>query len=331
MDRQVLLPPYMEDGPAWTQLVEAIDAVFLGKVDNPTEWLGQLRDTWILTAASKTALEDETKIISNTGFESIEKNILIRQANMLGFDFVDSDLLSADDYQRIVRNIALYWYGKGTFQFAHFLGFVLNTPMEIVNLWSTQGLQYDTYGPFLPEGDPGIGTPIWEVGGTWFPTTHVNLQIDASTFADVSFPRIVALFYSIANYNLVLNAIDFIASIYIHSVDEVELARIVVAVPGATVIETPAFIGYPAPTNTVAPAVTGTLGVGDLLTCSTGTWTGSPVGYLYSWYRGATLIGSGNTHTIVGGDVGQVLRCDVVAYNITVDYSSVVSSNTVTP
>lgn len=226
MDRLPLLPPYLEDGPAWTELIEAIDSVFNPEIDKPTEWLGQLRDTWILTDPSKAVLENTTTLIPNTGFEEIEKNILVRQANMLGFDFVDADLLSADDYQRIVRNLALYWYGKGTYQFAHFLGFVLNTPLEIINLWSTQGSEYDTYGPLVPEGDSIIGSPVWE-GGDWFPTTHVNIRVDATKFAEVSFTRIVALFYSIANYNLVLNAIDFEASYFVHSVDEVELARIV--------------------------------------------------------------------------------------------------------
>lgn len=35
-----------------------------------------------------------------------------------------------------------------------------------------------------------------------------------------------------------------------------------------------------------APVVTGTEAIGETLTCSTGTWTGTlPITYTYQWYR----------------------------------------------
>ena len=40
-----------------------------------------------------------------------------------------------------------------------------------------------------------------------------------------------------------------------------------------------------APSNTTPPAVTGTPKVGQTLTVSNGTWTGSPTGYTYQWQR----------------------------------------------
>lgn len=72
-----------------------------------------------------------------------------------------------------------------------------------------------------------------------------------------------------------------------------------------------------APVNTVAPAISGTLVVGETLTCSSGTWT-SDTGiippYTYQWYRGATTIGTGgNTYTLVQADAGKNIKCVVTA------------------
>jgi len=73
-----------------------------------------------------------------------------------------------------------------------------------------------------------------------------------------------------------------------------------------------------APINTVAPAISGTLVVGNVLTCSTGTWT-SDTGiippYTYQWYRGVTLLvgETNNTYTSAQADAGQNIKCVVTA------------------
>lgn len=94
---------------------------------------------------------------------------------------------------------------------------------------------------------------------------------------------------------------------------------------GATDID-----GGDAPTNTVAPAITGTAQEGQTLTCSTGTWTGSPT-YTYQWKRNGSNIGSAtnSTYTLVTADVGQSIKCTVTATNILGSASA--DSNTVTP
>jgi hypothetical protein len=73
-----------------------------------------------------------------------------------------------------------------------------------------------------------------------------------------------------------------------------------------------------APVNTVAPNVTGNPYVGDLLTTTNGTWSGSPTSYSYQWKRGATNIGTNaNTYTIVSADAGTNITCVVTATNAT--------------
>lgn len=94
---------------------------------------------------------------------------------------------------------------------------------------------------------------------------------------------------------------------------------------GATDID-----GGNAPVNTVAPAITGTAQEGQTLTCSTGTWSGSPT-YTYQWKRNGSNIGSAtnSTYLLVNADVGQSILCTVTATNAL--GSSNANSNTVTP
>jgi hypothetical protein len=94
---------------------------------------------------------------------------------------------------------------------------------------------------------------------------------------------------------------------------------------GATDID-----GGNTPVNTVAPAITGTAQEGQTLTCSTGTWSGSP-SYNYQWKRNGSNIGSAtnSTYTLVTADVGQSIKCTVTATNFIGSASA--DSNTVTP
>ena len=71
------------------------------------------------------------------------------------------------------------------------------------------------------------------------------------------------------------------------------------------------------PVNTVAPAITGTAQEGQTLTCSTGTWSGSPT-YTYQWKRNGSNIGSAtnSTYTLVTADVSQSITCQVTATNM---------------
>jgi hypothetical protein len=69
------------------------------------------------------------------------------------------------------------------------------------------------------------------------------------------------------------------------------------------------------PTNTTAPAVSGTGTVGNVLTCTMGTWTLAPSSYAYQWMRsGADIAGAvASTHTLVAADSGKNIACMVTA------------------
>ena len=77
------------------------------------------------------------------------------------------------------------------------------------------------------------------------------------------------------------------------------------------------------PANQSPPTISGTAQVGQTLSASTGTWSGSPTSFAYQWRRcdsGGTgcadLPGAGaSTYVPVGGDVGSTLRVRVTATN----------------
>ena len=73
-----------------------------------------------------------------------------------------------------------------------------------------------------------------------------------------------------------------------------------------------------APSNSTAPAISGTPQVGSLLTSSTGVWSGSPTPtYAYQWNRAGTAISgqTGATYTVVTADIGQNITVTVTATN----------------
>lgn len=73
------------------------------------------------------------------------------------------------------------------------------------------------------------------------------------------------------------------------------------------------------PVNTVLPVISDTTPtVEDVLTVTTGTWTGTAtIVYTYQWYRGTTEIAgaTANTYTVVEADIDATLKVRVRAEN----------------
>jgi hypothetical protein len=77
-----------------------------------------------------------------------------------------------------------------------------------------------------------------------------------------------------------------------------------------------------APASSTLPVLTGAAGVGQTLTVSNGTWTGSPTSFQYSWSRCptiatcATISGAyGTSYTLTAADVGTSVKALVWAVN----------------
>ena len=88
-----------------------------------------------------------------------------------------------------------------------------------------------------------------------------------------------------------------------------------------------------APVNSVSPVISGTNNIGQVLTATNGTWTGSPT-FTYQWYRGASSISgqTASTYTIQYLDLyntASSITCEVTATNA--GGTDTATSNGITP
>ncbi len=73
-----------------------------------------------------------------------------------------------------------------------------------------------------------------------------------------------------------------------------------------------------APVNTAAPVASGTPAAGQTVSCSSGSWTGSPApSYAYAWLRDGVPIpaATASAYVVQAADVGNGLTCKVTAAN----------------
>jgi hypothetical protein len=86
---------------------------------------------------------------------------------------------------------------------------VVEGVVTIVNLWSNKATQpsWNTYGNFLEEGDPAIGAPVWNLEAHGSPPHTCESCSIPFKFNAPQLTKLVNLFYTVANYNLVLESI----------------------------------------------------------------------------------------------------------------------------
>jgi hypothetical protein len=89
--------------------------------------------------------------------------------------------------------------------------------------------------------------------------------------------------------------------------------------------------GNYAPVNTVAPVASGGTYIGDVLTTTNGTWTGSPT-FTYQWYNvsdGDNIVGAtASTYTLITAVAGDDINCIVTGTNAA--GSAIGNSNSIT-
>lgn len=199
--RQILMPPAQGQNQLFLDLSDSIDEAFeVAGIDPNIAALRTLRQPFTISDMVIESSEQQNQLISLSQVEKQDLETLILSANMLGFRFRQSDIFTQEDFLRIVTYLGEYYHeDKGTQSWEDFLGFALNAEFKVLNTWT------EDYKHFYAEGDPSIGTPVYE-GGTWYPTTHVILEYDISRFSGQA-ASVVEFFYYFANINLVLWAI----------------------------------------------------------------------------------------------------------------------------
>lgn len=164
-------------------------------------------------------------------------------------------------------------------------------------------------------GTASVGTALTSTNGTWTgkPTPAYTRKWQRGDAAAGPFTDIASA--TAANYTPV-------------AADAGKFLRVVVTATnsqGSATAESAATAAVTrAPTNTAAPAVSGTAQVGSTLTTTNGTWAASPTPtYARAWQRSANgtsgwaaISGAtATTYALVAADEGQHIRCVVTATN----------------
>lgn len=204
--RSTLLPPYMSQNPYFIAYCDAMDEVYGSTVDAELNTLSNIRNMWVQNPQTETHV-DVGQLIPKEDWSTPDRNLIVKQVNQLGLKLQTAGIISDDAFQTIARFVGIYWFGKGTVAFMEFVNYCLSSDFRVFNMWTED---YDT---FYNEGASEIGTPIWE-DGTWYPTTHVTIEAKGG-FKGIDIITLQQFFYEVANFNLVLKAIDANFDMYI--------------------------------------------------------------------------------------------------------------------
>lgn len=203
-NRAVLMPPHLRRFDAWNDFANALDTTWeqIGIVDaiEQLKWLRSPINT------QDVVISNGGKLLAASSIPVQDRTTLVLTADMLGFRFYETELLTADNYLRLCQHLVEY-YGtdKGTEKWSEFLGFCLDTQFTVQNTWTSD------YETFYPEGDPAIGTSIAD-GGLWYPTTHIIVSYELDRFQGIEPSNLVEFFYYFANLNLVIWLTEMVAT-----------------------------------------------------------------------------------------------------------------------
>ena len=209
-----LLPDYAKD-QRWLDMCDAIDEIFGGAFADQEKLLKYIRHAYIPNEVTeqKTA---EGEMIAFADWDMPDRETAARQAELDGLRLMDTSYLSADDFTNFHRNTPSYWYSKGLFDFVDFIAYCINERLEMVNMWTSDYVSFIDEETYKAGERSGQYAPV-NLGGTWFPTTHVRLRFypDAWNVAFTDQVLISRLFLDISNLNLVLQAIEEYRSVWV--------------------------------------------------------------------------------------------------------------------
>jgi hypothetical protein len=166
---------------------------------------------WVTNKELEAKIQDKG-VIEFFEWGGVDRSTLIQQVNMLGLKLSNAGVFSEDGFRALSKFLGAFWFEKGKQTTIDFINFCLGVEFKIYRMWTSD------YVNFLPEGDPDIGTKIYDTPpGAWYPTTHVTLEVPSGY--DVDATALTQFFYEICNYNLVLHGIQQGVVIEILSVD----------------------------------------------------------------------------------------------------------------
>lgn len=227
-----MLNTRLRSNPVWVSLFNAVNEVFNNNITEPRKQLATIRDPnlyhrgdWVDLGSSENAIVNRV-IVNDDGSVKVlaqkpndfsgtsiefdlptnlkDRDTLIKGAQRHGFNYF-SDTLTDADYARLNKYIENYWPEAGTEQFARFIGFLKRMYLDVDQLWSFENDAADEY-PELEVYQRGKGVHVWD-GGTYYPTSHVQLRYDALSNTNIDQVDLFFLFYLLAPIHLVLERI----------------------------------------------------------------------------------------------------------------------------
>lgn len=205
--RSILLPPYMLNVPLWTQFCDAIDDL-MSTTDWTTGQLRSIRDPYAVGPRIQQAIADGVLYDTSSAEYQQDLNILLKQMAFVGLPMSTPSFMTAAQALLLFRNTGEYWYSKGTAKLLDLLNFCLGSSLSMEVLWT------EDYVTFVPESTvrlaPGAYIPITALGGTWYPTTHVDVDLGTliGVFSGVPLRDFLAFFNEVFNYNLVIRSVS---------------------------------------------------------------------------------------------------------------------------
>lgn len=199
LPREILLPEFLKDYPVWLEFARAADELFQ-QVDADSETLRRIRETIHLGTVAQIKILQGVAL-NEEDLTRFDRELLIRSLNLVGCPIQDYSPFSDEQIFRMLQHLPTYWYSKGSKAVVDFISFVLGVDVEMIPLWSQDYLE------FYVEGDAAIGNPVYR-GGTWYPTSHVQIGFDPFRFNDMTLRDLVNFFKDMVNYNLVLYRLE---------------------------------------------------------------------------------------------------------------------------
>ena len=164
----------------------------------------------------------------------------------------------------------------------------------------------------------GVNSVAITNGGSYTSAPTAYLFANSNSGGNTNWPMTTAVTASMANIALATNSTYTLTSAEVGK--QVECLVYANNSQGSAIatsaVTTAVTVGPPV--NNVLPVITGTPSVGQTLTTTNGSWTGTAtITYARQWQKGvADIVGqTGTTYVIQAGDVGSTIRCKVTASN----------------
>jgi hypothetical protein len=189
-----ILPDSLLDRQVWKDLVDAFDELMLYSVDGPRRQLEELRFL---------KPDSDSKVLGDV-------------CRMLGFD-LSEDLLnmSVNKFIKLASQIGMYPDTNGTENFVKFISMMTNGTCTVSYLWTKDYVNFY-------ESPSGL---VLNMGGSWFKTTHIDLNMGFSTLDGLKLKdgqtlgqKIIEIFYQQAPAALVVHSQTFTVDIPVEEI-----------------------------------------------------------------------------------------------------------------